>query len=96
MVTNTLHNFLASEKVSYGAELFVPQKIFVQNFNIHCQENNLGKVKFNPDFYAGPFSSRDLEVRSEAITYKGRVFANQPVIYGVDVVEETLSFGDDY
>jgi hypothetical protein len=74
----------------------VPQKVFVQNFNIHCHENNLGKVKFNPDFYAGPFSARDIEVRSEAITYKGRGYANQPVIFGVDVVEETIQFGEDY
>lgn len=96
MVTNTLHNFLASEKVRYGADLCVPQKVFVQNFNIHCHENNLGKVKFNPDFYAGPFSARDIEVRSEAITYKGRGYANQPVIFGVDVVEETIQFGEDY
>ena len=97
MVTNTLHNFLASEKVQYGEDMCVPQKIFVQLFNQHCQENNLGKVKFNPDFYAGPFSARDIEVRSEAVTYKGRAYATQPVIYGLDVVEETLQFGDgDY
>lgn len=96
MVTNTLQNFLASEKVKYGQDMFVPQKIFIQIFNQHCQENNLGKVKFNPDFYAGPFSSRDLEVRTEAVTYKGRVYASQPVVYGIDVVEETLEFTDDY
>ena len=96
MVTNTLHNFLASEKVRYGKGLFVPQKVFVQNFNIHCHENNLGKVKFNPDFYAGPFSARDIEVRSEAVTYRGRGYANQPVIFGLDVVEETIEFGEDY
>ena len=96
MVTNTLQNFLASEKVKYSDDLFVPQKIFIQIFNQHCQENNLGKVKFNPDFYAGPFSSRDLEVRTEAITYKGRAYASQPVVFGVDVIEETLEFADDY
>ena len=96
MVTNTLQNFLASEKVRYAEDAFVPQKIFIQIFNQHCQENNLGKVKFNPDFYAGPFSTRDIEVRSEAVTYKGRAYAIQPVVFGVDVVEETLEFTDDY
>ena len=96
MVTNTLQNFLASEKVKFDTEAFVPQKIFVQVFNQHCQENNLGKVRFNPDFYAGPFSSRDIEVRNEAITYKGRAYAIQPVLYGVDVIEDTLQFTDDY
>lgn len=97
MVTNTLHNFLASEKVKYDPAAFVPQKIFVQFFNQHCQENNLGKVKFNPDFYAGPFSARDIEVRSEVCTYKGRPYASQPVIWGLDVVQEVLDLeGADY
>ena len=96
MVTNSLQNFLASEKVQYGENLFCPQKLFIQIFNQHCQENNLGKFKFNPDFYAGPFSSRGLEVRKEAQTYKGRAYTCQPMIFGVDIVEDTLQFGDDY
>ena len=97
MVTNSLQNFLASEKVRYGADLFVPQKIFVQIFNQHCTEGNLGKFKFNPDFYAGPFSSRDINVVSEARTYKGRAYPPQPIIVGIDVVDEAaLAFTDDY
>lgn len=96
MVTNSLQNFLASEKVKYGKELFCPQKLFTQIFNQHCQENNLGRFKFNPDFYAGPFSTRDLEVRVEAITYQGRAYPPQPVVFGIDVVDESANFGDDY
>jgi hypothetical protein len=96
MVTNSLQNFLASEKVRYGADLCVPQKIFTQIFNQHCQENNLGRFKFNPDFYAGPFSSRDLTVSTEAKTYKGRAYPAQPMIMGIDVVDEALQFTDDY
>lgn len=96
MVTNSLQNFLASEKIRFDPDLFCPQKLFVQLFNQHCQENNLGKPKFNPDFYAGPFSSKNIEVRTEAKTYKGRAFPAQPMIFGVDVVEDTLQFGEDY
>ena len=96
MVTNSLQNFLASEKVRYGTDLFCPQKLFVQIFNQHCQENNLGRPKFNPDFYAGPFSSRGLEVRREALTYKGRAYPKQEFIYGIDIIEDTIQFGDDY
>lgn len=95
MITNSLRNFLASEKVKFGEELFCPQKIFVQIFNQHCQENNLGKFKFNPDFYAGPFSAKNLEVRVEARTYKGRAYPPQPLIFGVDVIEDTMQFADD-
>ena len=96
MVTNSLQNFLACEKVKFGKDLFCPQKIFVQIFNQHCQENNLGRFKFHPDFYLGPFSSRDIEVITEAKTYKGRVYMAQPMIYGVDVVEETLEYSEDH
>jgi hypothetical protein len=96
MVTNSLQNFLASEKVKYGEDLFCPQKLFTQIFNQHCQENNLGKFKFNPDFYAGPFSTRDLEVRVEAVTYQGRAYPPQTVLFGCDVVDESANFGNDY
>ena len=96
MVASTLHNFLESTNIIFGKDLFVPQKLFIQVFNQHCQANNLGKPKFNQDFYAGPFSSREIEVREEVVTYKGRTYPRQPVIYGVDVVEESLGFTDDY
>jgi hypothetical protein len=86
MVTNTLQHFLASEKVVYGPDKCCPQRIFVQIFNQHCVENNLGKWRFNPDFYAGSFSSRELEVRNETRTYNGTAYAAQPFIFGVDIV----------
>ena len=95
MVTNSLQNFLASEKVIFSEDAFCPQKIFVQIFNQHCQENNLGRFKFNPDFYAGPFSSRGLEVITEARTYKGRAYPIQPFVCGIDIVDDTLQFSDD-
>ncbi len=95
MVTNSLQNFLSSEKIKYDKDIFCPQKIFVQIFNQHCQENNLGKVRFNPDFYVGPFSSRKLVVKSESVIYKGRAYPVQPVIYGVDIIEDTFEFSND-
>ena len=95
MITNSLQNFLASEKIKIEKTLYCPQKIFVQVFNQHCQENNLGRFKFNPDFYMGPFSTREIEVRTESKTYNGRVYPAQPFIFGLDVVQETLvDFGN--
>ena len=96
MVASTLTNFLESTNIEYGTELFVPQKLFVPVFNQHCQSNNLGKHKFHPDFYMGPFSTRDIEVRNESVTYKGRLYPRQPIIYGLDVIEETLAFTDEF
>jgi|UniRef100_A0AB38ZM19 hypothetical protein len=95
MVASSLTNFLESTNVVLGEELFVPQKDFIAKFNQHCKENNLGNHKFHQDFYAGPFSSRNIEVRVETVKYKGRICKNQPIIYGLDVVSDDLTFTDD-
>jgi hypothetical protein len=86
MVASSLHNFMESTLVEYGKEVF----------NQHCQANNLGRHKFTQDFYAGPFSSREIEVREEIVTYNGRTYPKQPVIYGIDVIDESLGFTEDY
>ena len=86
MLTNPLQHFLSSEKIQYGPDMFCPQKVFVQMFNQHCQENVLGRCKFNQDMYGGPFSAREIEVRHEPCTHNGKAYTAQPVIYGLDVV----------
>lgn len=95
MVASSLTNFLESTYIVFGDDIFVPQKEFVAKFNQHCRENNLGNHKFHPDFYAGPFSSREIEVRNETVKYKGRLYKHQPIIYGLDVVNDDLTFTDD-
>ena len=96
MVTNSLQNFLASEKLRYGPDLFCPQKNFIALFNQHCMENNLGKIKFNQDMYAGPFSSKGMEVRTEAKTYRGQQYSATAFIFGVELVDEGLQVSSDY
>jgi hypothetical protein len=97
MVTSSLTNFLESSSVDRGQNLFVPQVVFTPAYTLHCTQTlNLGKPRFNPDAYAGPFSSYGIEVREEAVTYKGRAYRKQPVFYGVDVFddnEEILTSG---
>jgi phage/plasmid-associated DNA primase len=95
MVASSLTNFLESTYVVLGEDKFVPQKEFVAKFNQHCRENNLGSYKFHGDFYAGPFSSRDIEVRVETVKYNGKILKNQPIIYGLDLVTDDLTFTDD-
>jgi phage/plasmid-associated DNA primase len=87
MVTNTLQHFLASENVVYGKNLCCPQKMFVTAFNQHCQANNLGKPRFNPDFYAGPFSSRQVDVRPGTV-WREQTMAVQPFVYGLDLAQD--------
>ena len=97
-VANTLENFLQSTAVKYGSELFCPQKDFVALFNSHCQANNLGKPRFTQDFYVGPFSQRDIEVREDKLTYKGRLCKKQSFIFGLDIVneDEIQEISNDY
>ena len=87
-VANTLENFLQSTAVKYGSDLFCPQKEFVALFNSHCQANNLGKPRFTQDFYIGPFSQRDIEVREDILTYKGKLCKKQSFIFGIDIINE--------
>lgn len=94
MLTNPLQHFLSSEKVVYGQDKFVPQKIFVQVFHQHCQENLLGKCRFNSDTAAGPFSAREIEVKNESCVYRGVGYAAQPVIYGLDIVTSDVIDAD--
>jgi hypothetical protein len=94
VVTNTLQHFLESEKIEYGKDKFVPQKLFVYMFNQHCQENNLSRSKFNPDVYAGPFSAREIHVRQEAVQYRGRMYGAQPIIYGLDIIQDNIEISN--
>jgi hypothetical protein len=87
-VTNALQHFLNSEKLRFGPDLCIPQKVFVANFNQHCRENVLGNFRFTQDFYAGPFSAKELEVRMHSGIWNGTAYASQPFVFGVDQVAE--------
>jgi hypothetical protein len=91
MVTSSLQHFLASGNLSFGSELFLPHSHFMHAFNDHCTQNNLGKPKFNPDFYAGPFSARGIEVKVMTRTYMGQMFVNKEFIIGVDIASRETS-----
>jgi len=96
MVTSTLENFLHSPIVKVNPEGSCLRVDFVAKFNHYCLENNLGKPKFNYDFYAGPFSQRDIAVRHHTAMYKGKMCANQEFIFGLELVDDTEGFGADY
>jgi hypothetical protein len=93
MVASSLIHFLESTNLEFGKDQYVPQSLFVSAFNTHCRNNNLGQHKFHQDFYAGPFSSYKIEVRNESVSYRGRQYPLQPVIFGLDLIEEQLMTG---
>ena len=89
MSTRSLQHFLESTNINYGPDLFCPQKEFVKMFNEHCMANNLGKHRFTRDFWAGPFSSRDIEVRETSLTYNGHMMRRQPFIFGLNIIQDS-------
>jgi len=95
-VANSLIHFLESTIVDKAKDQYVPQNLFVQSFNTHCKNNNLGQHKFHEDFYVGPFSSYDIEVRNESVSYRGRQYPLQPVIFGIDLIEDQLMTGNNH
>jgi hypothetical protein len=95
-VANSLIHFLESTIVDKAKDQYVPQNLFVAAFNTHCKNNNLGQHKFHEDFYVGPFSSYDIEVRNESVSYRGRQYPVQPVIFGIDLIEDQLMTGNNH
>ena len=87
-VTNALQHFLCSEKFKFGPDLFMPQSLFIARFNEHCKQNNLGTHRFNQDFYAGPFSAKELEVRMDSKVYNESAYSTQPFIFGLDFLAQ--------
>ena len=81
---------IEAPEVRYGADLCIPQKEFVFLFNQHCVRNNLTRSTFTPDFYAGPFSTRDIVVEIGTRMWEGRHFTNQPFIMGLTVDREDM------
>ena len=93
-VTNPLEHFLQSDVIlfdGHGETYFCPLEVFKKRFFNYCFKNNLGRPRFNPDFYLGPFSSRGVEIkRNNEKTYAGKTYKNQDFIIGVDVIIEEM------
>ena len=93
--TNPLKCFLTSENIKMEANSFIPLSLFQQHFNVFCASKNLGKHKFQRDFYHGPFSAHDLVVKKTTRVYNGQTCANKDIIFGVDVSEDVSEFSRD-
>lgn len=60
--TNPLMHFLSNGKLEFKTGSYIPEKVFIHEFNNHCSDNNYAKARFNPDFYIGPFSQYGIKV----------------------------------
>lgn len=98
LISSVLESFLESDKVVYGSDLCIPYDIFVNQFTLHCANNNFGRPKVTPDLYNGPFSMRGLDVRTCTIPYKGSTIQNRKYVFGLEIRTDMvgLQINDDY
>lgn len=88
LLTNPLENFLSSDYVKRGSDLACPKAEFVTSFNQHCAENNLGKFKFNADFFHGPFKRHGIRIEKRDPDNE-RTMSVQEWVVGVDVIQDS-------
>ena len=82
-----LYRFFTSENVEVGKDFQCPLKEFRRAFNDFCQENNLPRQRWSPDFYALPF--RKYKIRQDKGTHKyGERTMYGDWVYGVRIVDQ--------
>lgn len=82
-----LYRFFTSENVEVGTEFRCPLKEFRRAFNEFCQENNLPRQRWSPDFYALPFRKYKIKLDKGTHKYGGRTMFGDWV-YGVRVTDK--------
>ncbi len=100
--TNALTNFLNSENVVLGEELYCREKIFIELFNDHCRDNHFTTTKWTSQFYSGPFSEKGIKViKNTRRKYPNDATGRSTIgtfIIGIDVVDHSKNdslFDDD-
>ena len=60
--TNSLENFIQSEKVALGPDLYCEWAVFVRAAQAHAKEYNFNLKTVSKDFYSGPFEKYGLRL----------------------------------
>lgn len=98
--TNSLVNFLQSDKLRFGEDLHCRQKVFVQTYNEHIRENNLQKCTWKRDFYEGVFEEHGIEIlkKQSMVDKQANRKFNCIWLKGVDLIynEENQDDDDDF
>ncbi len=93
--TNALVHFLNSDRVVYNDDKddvdpnkYVKESVFIDVFNSHCKEMNIGKTKWGRQYYIGPFQSRGLTTEKDRKKYprtEDGAMSTSNYIIGVDI-----------
>jgi len=64
---------------------YCPFNLFIALFNEWCQINQLGRIKFNENFYTDVFSLFNIRISIESFKYNESMYDCQPFIFGLDL-----------
>jgi len=87
--TNALINFLSSDSVKLGPKFYCKESVFIETFNQHCVDKNLGKIKWSKQYSLGPFDTYGLKIDKKRKKYPNDetgVMTNGNFIFGMDVI----------
>lgn len=84
-----MKNFLDTDELIYGNDLCVPKKLFIMYFRWYCQKVGIKRIENVEPLFELPFLAKNLVVINYAGQYRGKMYAEQDFIFGVDVVEKT-------
>ena len=70
----------------------MPKKLFIQYFRQYCQQIDVKRIGNVESLFELPFLTKNLVVLPYSGTYRGKMYANQDFIFGIDTVE--ISYTD--
>lgn len=92
-MTEHMKDFLdTDEEVIYGSDLRMPKTSFIQYFRRYCARKDIKRIGNVESLFELPFLAKNLVVLPYSGHYRGKMYAEQDFIFGVDTIE--VSYAD--
>jgi hypothetical protein len=82
-----MNNFLDTDEIIHGIDLRMPKKLFIQQFRHYCARKDIKRIGDVESLFELPFLTKNLIVVNYSGTYRGKMYAEQDFIFGIDTVE---------
>lgn len=83
--THPLKRFIESDEIIIDKSRLCPLKVLISVYNDWCRRNEIGRSKFNENFYKGVFSQYDISVYFSAHKWRDEMYIPQPFVMGMDI-----------
>ena len=97
--TNVMKGFLGSGIIKFGKDMYCPEVVFKRRFQEYCNENNMGKSRWNESMYDEPFSNYssihnvEIKIKKTSKRYprneENVKLSNRKYIMGLDIIDES-------